>query len=260
MARYMVNLNWDEPSPLPEAEVKFLLERVHQGDEEARQRLIETNLKLVRTVVQRFAPWGYEQEDLFQVGCIGLVKAIDNFDTSFGVKFSTYAVPMIIGEIRRFLRDDNPIRVSRSLKEKGFNIKRAVEKLTQRLGRGPTLQELAEETGLELEEVATALEAIQPITSLSDPLYQDEGDPILLSDQIAGVEEEPDWLNKVMLKQVLEKLPERERRLIHLRFFQDKTQTEIARLLGLSQVQVSRLEKQILKKMKRILDTNPRAT
>jgi len=256
----MVNLNWDEPSPLPEAEVKVLLEKVQKGDEEARQRLIESNLKLVRTVVQRFAPWGYDPEDLFQVGCIGLVKAIDNFDASYGVKFSTYAVPMIIGEIRRFLRDDNPIRVSRSLKEKGFMLKRAVEKLTHRLGRGPTLQELAAETGLELEEVATALEAIQPVTSLSDPLYQDEGDPILLSDQIAALEEEADWLNKVMLKQVLEKLPERERKLILLRFFQDKTQTEIARLLGLSQVQISRLEKQILKKMKKLLESNAGAT
>lgn len=254
MTGYMVDMNWKDPAPLPEARVKVLLERVQGGDKKAREQLIETNLGLVRAVVQRFAPWGYEQEDLFQIGCIGLVKAVDNFDLCFGVKFSTYAVPMIIGEIRRFLRDDNPIRVSRSLKERAYRIKKAVELLTQQLGRGPTVQELVAETRLEPEEIATATEAIQIPTSLSEPIYQDEGTPILLSDQISTRENEIDWLDKVMLKQVLEGLEERERKLIMLRFFQDKTQTEIAQLLGLSQVQISRLEKQILKKMKRIIE------
>ena len=260
MGKYMVDMDWQEPAPLPDADVKDLLKRVQDGDEKARHRLIETNLRLVRMVVQRFAPWGYEPDDLFQIGCIGLVKAVDKFDPDFGVKFSTYAVPMIIGEIRRFLRDDNPIRVSRSLKERGFRIKRAIESLTQQLGRGPTMQELARETDLETEEIATALEAIQLPTSLSEPIYQDEGAPILLSDQISTPEDEIDWLDKVMLKQVLARLGERERRLITLRFFQDKTQTEIAQLLGLSQVQISRLEKQILKKMKRIIAPDYRPT
>ncbi len=253
MARYMVDMDWKEPAPLPEGEVKALLKQVQEGDEKARRRLIETNLRLVRTVVQRFAPWGYEPEDLFQIGCIGLVKAVDNFDLQFGVRFSTYAVPMIIGEIRRFLRDDNPIRVSRSLKERAFKIKRAVEYLTQQLGRGPTMQEFAADTGLKAEEIATALEAIQIPSSLSEPIYQDEGAPILLSNQLSSGENEIDWLDKVVLKQVLERLDEREQKLITLRFFRDKTQTEIAHLLGLSQVQISRLEKQILKKMKRII-------
>ncbi|MGI6574483.1 MAG: RNA polymerase sporulation sigma factor SigF [bacterium] len=258
MARYMVNFNWQDISPLMDDEVIALIQQAQAGDQEARQRLIESNLKLVRTVVQRFAPWGYEQEDLFQVGCIGLVKAIDNFDTSFGVKFSTYAVPMIIGEIRRFLRDDNPIRVSRSLKENAYRIRRTAEALTQRLGRDPTLQELAAEVGMEAAEVATALDAIQLPTSLSEPLYQDEGDPILISDQLAQAEGEQDWLNIVMLKHVIQKLKKRERQLIFLRFFQDKTQTEVAKILGLSQVQISRLEKQILKQMKELLDTDRR--
>ena len=254
MTRYMVDMNWKEPAPLPEAKVKILLEQAQGGDGKARQCLIETNLRLVRAVVQRFTPWGYEPEDLFQIGCIGLVKAVDNFDLGFGVKFSTYAVPMIIGEIRRFLRDDNPIRVSRSLKERGYKVKRAIESLTQQLGRGPTVQEIAIETGLKPEEIATALEAIQIPTSLSEPIYQDEGASILLSDQVSTGKDEIDWLDKVMLKQVLEVLEERERKLIILRFFQDKTQTEIAHLLGLSQVQISRLEKQILKKMKKIIE------
>lgn len=258
MARYMVNLNWKDLSPLLETEVNALLERVRNGDEEARQTLIETNLKLVRTVVQRFAPRGYDADDLFQIGCIGLVKAIDNFDLNYEVKFSTYAVPMIIGEIRRFLRDDNPIRVSRSIKERAYSIKKVREDLTQHLGRDPTLNEVAKKMGIEPEDVATAIEAIQTPASLSEPFYQNEGEPILLADQLSQGSCEQEWLDYVMLKQILEKLEEKERLLVLLRFFQDKTQTEVAETMGLSQVHISRMEKKILKKMKTLLENDRR--
>lgn len=248
-------LNLDLPvRPAEEADaVAELVRRAQAGDREARERLIKNNLRLVVGIARRFTGRGYDFEDLFQIGTIGLMKAVDKFDLSFGVQFSTYAVPMIVGEIRRFLRDDNPIKVSRSLKETALKAHRAMTSLGQRLGREPTLTELAAEVGVPPEELVYAFEATQAPTSLSDPIYQDEGTSINVEDQL-GEEKGEEWLDHVLLNQVLEKLSPREKYIIHARFFGDKTQTEVAAELGLSQVQISRLEKQILLKIKRLME------
>ncbi|SMB98535.1 RNA polymerase, sigma subunit, RpoX/SigF [Thermanaeromonas toyohensis ToBE] len=239
---------------LSEEETLELLRRAKEGDQEARERLINCNLKLVFNIVQRFENRGYELEDLFQIGTIGLIKAIDKFDLSYQVKFSTYAVPMILGEIKRFLRDDNSVKVSRSLKETAFKVNRTREELAKKLGREPGINEIAQALDLSREEIVAALEAIQSPGSIHETIYQDDGDPIYVLDQLQDEnEQEPVWLDKIALKEVLLKLPEKHRKVIVMRFFQDKTQTEVAERLGLSQVQISRIERQALARLRELL-------
>lgn len=240
---------------LSEEEMMDLLHKAQNGDALARERLINCNLKLIFNLIQRFSHRGYELEDLFQIGSIGLIKAIDKFDFSYGVKFSTYAVPMIIGEIRRFLRDDHPIKIPRSYKELVYKINHSRENLAVALNREPTVNEIAADLGVDSEDIILALEAIQSPTSIHDTLYQDDSDPIYVLDQLP-VEKDtnPGWFEKIALQEVLGKLPEREELVLKLRFFEDKTQSEIAKLLNLSQVQISRIERTALHHLRQILD------
>lgn len=239
---------------LSEEEMTSLLKKAKAGDEKARETLINCNLKLVFNLVQRFENRGYELEDLFQIGTIGLMKAIDKFDFSYNVKFSTYAVPMIIGEIRRFLRDDSPVKISRSVKETAYKIHRARDALVKKLGRDPSITEIANTLNVSREEIINAMEAVQLPTSIHETLYQDEGDPILILDQLSDEKDQESWFEKIALKEVLKKLPEKHRQVILMRFFQDKTQIEVAQVVGLSQVQVSRIERQALKNIKELLN------
>ncbi len=239
---------------LKDEEMTDLLLKAKEGNGEAREKLTNCNLRLVFNLVQRFANRGYELEDLFQIGTIGLIKAIDKFDMSYNVKFSTYAVPMIIGEIRRFLRDDNPVKVSRSLKENAYRINKGRECLTRELGREPTLQEIAAEVAIPMEEIIASLEAVQMPTSIHETLYQDDGDSIYIIDQLSSEKEDNAWFEKIAIKEALSKLSEKEREILVMRFFYDKTQMEVANIVGLSQVQVSRIERQALKKFKILLE------
>lgn len=255
MSSRLVEMNLPRFPLLKDKEMKELLRKAKEGDSYARDKLVNCNLKLVFNLVKRFQNRGYELEDLFQIGCIGLMKAIDKFDLGYDVKFSTYAVPMIVGEIRRFLRDDNPVKVSRSVKETAYKIQQTRELLTARLGREPTIGEIASELSLSREEIVNALEAAQTPASIYETLHQDDGDPIYLLDQLKGSEEgETPWLESISVSELLDKLPERDRLIITWRFFEDKTQSDIARRLNLSQVQVSRLERQALKKIKDLMD------
>lgn len=232
-------------------EMSVLIEKSHAGDKQAREVLIEKNLGLVHHIVKRFLNRGVDAEDLFQIGCIGLMKAIDKFDLAFDVKFSTYAVPMISGEIKRFLRDDGMVKVSRSLKENGWKITRAREQFQHEHGREPTLEEIAKVTGLSTEEVVMAMDAGAEVESIYKSIYQSDGNEIYLVDQIASKNNEREkLLNHMLLKQLLSELEGEEKELIRLRYFQGKTQTEVAERLGISQVQVSRLEKRILRRLR----------
>lgn len=230
---------------------KELIERAHGGDKEAREKLIVENMGLIWSIVRRFAGRGYEQEDLFQIGSIGLIKAVDKFDTSYDVQFSTYAVPMIAGEIKRFLRDDGMIKISRSMKEIAYKAYLAREQLERKLKREPALSEIASEIGVTSEELAQAIDASAEIESLHKVIYQGDGSDISLMDKLPQ-QGDPceDLMNHMLLEEMLSKLDKKERQLIYMRYYQDKTQTEIAKVMGVSQVQVSRLEKKILKKMK----------
>ena len=229
-----------------------LIKKSHDGDKEAREQLVEENVGLVWCVVKRFYGRGTDAEDLFQIGSIGLLKAIDKFDLSYDVKFSTYAVPMISGEIKRFLRDDGMIKVSRSLKELAYKSVQAREKLTDRLGREPSLEELAEETGAEKEEIVQAMEAGGEVESLYRPIHQKEGSEIRLLDRIEERERrEEKILDTMVLKQLLETLDAQERQLIYLRYFADRTQSDVGKIMGISQVQVSRMEKRIIENLRR---------
>lgn len=229
-----------------------LIRKSHEGDEEARARLVEENTGLIWCVARRFYGRGIEPEDLFQIGSIGLLKAIDKFDLSFDVKFSTYAVPMISGEIKRFLRDDGMIKVSRSLKEIAYKAYVATEKMREKNGREPGIEEVAKEIDVEKEELVLALEAGSEVESLQKTIYQGEGNEILLMDKIVEEEErEEKILNHLFLKQLLNGLEERERELIYLRYFANKTQGEVGMVLGISQVQVSRMEKKILQELRK---------
>lgn len=231
-----------------------LIQKSHAGDEEARARLVEENAGLVWSVVKRFFHRGVETDDLFQIGNIGLLKAIDKFDTSYDVKFSTYAVPMISGEIKRFLRDDGMIKVSRSLKELAYKAYLCQERLTEKWGREPTLSEIAGEMGVECEELTMALDASGEIESLYKPVYAKDGQEISLMDKIAKcTNEEEEILDHMLLGQLLGALNKEERQLIYLRYFADQTQTQVGKEMGISQVQVSRLEKKILKRMRQQL-------
>ncbi len=247
------NMNLPRFPLLSEEETVRLLKLAKIGDAEARERLINCNLKLVFNMVQRFNNRGYEEEDLFQIGVIGLMKAIDKFDLSYNVRFSTYAVPMIIGEIRRFLRDDHPVKVSRSQKELAYRIYKTKEALTKDLCREPTITELAKALEISSDEIISALEAVQPPASIHETLYQDDGDPISILDHLGSTRSEEIWFDGIAIKEVLRKLPEKEREIIMLRFYEDKTQTEVAEIIGLSQVQVSRLERQALRKIKAMM-------
>ena len=231
-----------------------LIGRAHQGDKVARDKVYEENIGLIYSVVKRFAGRGVEVEDLFQIGSIGLLKAVDKFDTSFEVKFSTYAVPMIIGEIRRYLRDTGIIKVSRSLKESQYRVFKIREDLEKKLGREPSVTELAEAAEISLEELNMVLEAGAEVESLHKTIYQGEGTELSLLDKIPEKENRQEkLLDKVLLEELLGRLETEERKLIYMRYFQDMTQTEIARQLHISQVQVSRMEKRILKKLKKLL-------
>ncbi len=232
-------------------EVTVLIARSQAGDKEAREILVEKNLRLVHHIVKRFLGRGYDAEDLFQIGSIGLMKAIDKFDLSFDVKFSTYAVPMISGEIKRFLRDDGMVKVSRSLKENGWKIKQASEKIAHQKGRDATFAEIAEATGLSREDIVMAMEANVEVESIYKSVYQSDGNEIYLVDRLPEKRDENEkLLNHMLLQQLMAELGEEEKMLITLRYFQDKTQVEVAKRLGVSQVQVSRMEKKILVRMR----------
>ena len=238
---------------LKDHEVKELIERSQVGDQEARDLIVQKNMRLVWSVVQRFINRGYEPDDLFQIGCIGLLKSVDKFDLSYDVKFSTYAVPMIIGEIQRFIRDDGTVKVSRSLKETGNKIRKVKDDLTKRLGRAPTITEIAEELEITPEDVVLAQEASRTPSSIHETVYENDGDPITLLDQIAD-HSEAKWFDKIALQEAIRGLDERERLIVYLRYYKDQTQSEVAGRLGISQVQVSRLEKKILQQMKEQMD------
>lgn len=228
-----------------------LIQKSHEGDKEARARLVEENTGLVWCVVKRFYNRGVEMEDLFQIGTIGLLKAIDKFDLNYDVKFSTYAVPMITGEIKRFLRDDGMIKVSRSLKELSYKEYLCREKLQERFGREPSVTELAGELGVEPEELMAALDASSEVESLHKPIYQSDGQEVSLMDRLPWrAEPEEEILDHLLLKELLGGLEKEERQLIYLRYFADRTQAQAGKELGISQVQVSRLEKKILKSMR----------
>lgn len=229
----------------------FLIERSHHGDKEAREILVQENTGLVWSIVRRYMGRGTDSEDLFQIGIMGLIKAIDKFDLSYQVKFSTYAVPMIAGEIRRFLRDDGIVKVSRTLKENSWKIRRESDLFRQRKGREPTVNELQECTGMTSEEIVQAMDFSVEVDSIDRTVRQSDGSEISLLDrlQVENTRTE-ELLNRVMLEQLLAELPEKERRLIIMRYLQDCSQTEVARMMGVSQVQVSRLEKKILKQMR----------
>lgn len=227
-----------------------LIRKSHDGDKKAREELVEKNIGLIWCVVKRFYGRGAEPEDLFQIGSIGLLKAIDKFDFSYEVQFSTYAVPMISGEIRRFLRDDGMIKVSRSLRELSYKSLQAREKMTRILGREPTLKELSEELQIDCEEIVQAMESSVEVESIYKPIHQKEGSEILLMDKLEEKENQSERvLNRLFLEEILGKLEGEERELIYQRYFQEKTQSVIAKEMGISQVQVSRMEKRILKKM-----------
>lgn len=250
---YDVALPADGPGDEPD--VRELIARAQRGDRAARDQLVAANLRLVHAIVARFAGAGREAEDLFQIGCIGLIKAVDRFDLRFPVRFSTYAVPLILGEIRRHLRDDGPLRVSRSLKLLAQQVARAQEDLQQSLGREPTLAEVAAAVGAPVERVVEALEGARAPASIQEAVYEQDGDAIVLGDQIAGGDPgDGAWLDRVALRQGLAQLDPRERQVILLRYFRDRTQVEVAQVLGVSQVQVSRIERRALEKIRRYLE------
>lgn len=259
-------------------DVAVLIAKAQAGDKEAREVLIESNLGLVHHIVRRFLGRGYDAEDLFQIGSIGLMKAIDKFNLDFDVRFSTYAVPMIAGEIKRFLRDDGMVKVSRTLKENGWKIQQASRQLSQKLGREATLTEIEQETGIAMEDIVMAMEANIEVESIYKSVYQSDGSEIYLLDQVAGLSggglgriggsgydnsgghhyggacedyEKEKVLNHMLLTQVMESLQGMEKELIYMRYFQDKTQTEVAKHMGVSQVQVSRMEKRILIRLRK---------
>ena len=235
-----------------EAEMMEMIEKVKAGDKETRDKFIQGNLRLVLSVIQRFSNRGENPDDLFQVGCIGLIKALDNFDTSHGVKFSTYAVPMIIGEIRRYLRDNNSIRVSRSMRDLAYKSFQAREVLASRLQREPTVTEIAQELDAKREDVVMALESIQEPVSLFEPVFHDDGDALYVMDQVQDTKNtDVKWIENLSLSEAMTKLSPRERYILNMRFFEGKTQMEVAKEISISQAQVSRLEKNALKYMRK---------
>lgn len=238
---------------LSEREKMALLKRTKEGDKKAREELVNGNLRLVLSVIQRFTQRGENLDDLFQVGCIGLIKSIDNFDISQNVRFSTYAVPMIIGEIRRYLRDNNAIRISRSMRDTAYKAMQAKELLMNRMNREPTIEEIAQQMDAPKEDVVLALEAIVEPVSLYEPIYSDGGDTIYVMDQIGDGNDDNNWLDELALKEAIRNLNDREKRILNLRFFKGMTQIEVSAEIGISQAQVSRLEKGALDRIKKQL-------
>lgn len=243
-------VNTSKLKVLKENEKMELLKKARNGDKKARDELVMGNLRLVLSVIQRFSNRGENPDDLFQVGCIGLIKAIDNFDMSLDVRFSTYACPMIIGEVRRHLRDNNPVRVSRSVRDTAYHAMQVRERLINELERDPTPEEIAKELGMSREDVVIALDAIVEPVSLNEPVYSDGGDTIYVMDQIGSTENEDSWLEEILLKQAINDLNAREKKILYLRFMRGKTQMEVANEIGISQAQVSRLEKGAIKRIK----------
>ena len=247
-------VNTSELKVLSEAEKQKLWVKIKPGDMKARDEFITGNLKLVLSVVQRFSNRGENMDDLFQVGCIGLIKSIDNFDTTQDVRFSTYAVPMIIGEIRRYLRDNNMVRVSRSMRDTAYKALAAKERLTNTKNTDPTIEEIASEVGLPREEVVMAMEAIIEPVSLFEPVYNDDADAIYIMDQVRDkTDNDSNWIDEISLKDAIKQLSDREKNILSLRFFAGKTQVEVANEVGISQAQVSRLEKSALNQIKKYL-------
>ncbi|MFD2925437.1 RNA polymerase sporulation sigma factor SigG [Halobacillus naozhouensis] len=253
MTRHKVEICGVDTSKLPvlkNKEMRALFKRMQSGDDSAREELVNGNLRLVLSVIQRFNNRGEYGDDLFQVGCIGLMKSIDNFDLSHNVKFSTYAVPMIIGEIRRYLRDNNPIRVSRSLRDTAYKALQMREKMIGETSKDPAPHEIAEKMGVPHEDVVFAMDAIQDPVSLFEPIYNDGGDPIFVVDQLKDDrEKDSNWVDELSLREGMKKLNDREKMILTKRFFQGKTQMEVADEIGISQAQVSRLEKAAIKEM-----------
>ena len=248
-----VNVCGVDTSKLPllkEKEKEELLIKIKEGDKFAREKLINGNLRLVLSVVQRFQGRGENPDDLFQVGCIGLIKSIDNFDVTQGVRFSTYAVPMIIGEIRRYLRDNNSVRVSRSIKDTAYRAMQVKEQLINKNQKEPTVSEIAKELGIPREDVVIALESIVDPVSLYEPVFSDGGDTIYVLDQVGDKNDDKNWLDEICIKEAIKDLSDREKTILSLRFMQGKTQMEVSEEIGISQAQVSRLEKYALKKIK----------
>ena len=257
MAGYKVEICGVNTAKLPlltNEEKDALFQRILEGDMDAREQYIKGNLRLVLSVIQRFGGSGENVDDLFQIGCIGLIKAIDHFDVTMNVRFSTYAVPMILGEIRRYMRDNNTIRVSRSLRDTAYKAIYAKENLMRKTSREPTLMEIAQEVGVSKEDLTYALDAIQTPVSLYEPIYTDGGDPLYVMDQLSDKKNlEENWVEEISLREAMDRLPQRERHIIDMRFFEGKTQTEVAEEIHISQAQVSRLEKNALKSMKNYL-------
>ena len=247
-------VNTSKLQTLSNAEMMRLIERSQQGDMDARSRLVEGNLKLVLSVVKRFLSRGENPDDLFQVGCIGLLKAIANFDTTKNVRFSTYGVPMIAGELRRYLRDYSPIRVSRSLRDTAYRVLQAREKLQRENQREPTVEQIAKELDLPREEVVFAMDAVVDPVSLFDPVYSDGGDTVCVMDQVRDTRNtDESWLDRIALREAVDKLSPREQRILAMRFYDGKTQMEVSGEIGISQAQVSRLEKNAISTIRRNL-------
>ena len=257
MAGYKVEICGVNTSKLPvltNNEKEELFEKIENGDEGAREKFINGNLRLVLSIVQRFSNSSENIDDLFQIGCIGLIKALDNFDRSLNVKFSTYAVPMILGEIRRHLRDSSQIRVSRSLRDIAYKAIYAKENYVKAHQKEPTINEIAEEIGIDKEDIVVALDAIQSPVSLYEPVYNEGGDTLYVMDQISDKKnKEETWIEEISLGEAIKRLPEREKQIVKLRFFKGRTQIEVAEELGISQAQVSRLEKSALRSMRNYL-------
>ncbi|TMN23503.1 RNA polymerase sporulation sigma factor SigG [Lentibacillus cibarius] len=253
MTKHKVEICGVDTSTLPvlkNDEMRALFKRMHEGDLQAREELVNGNLRLVLSVIQRFNNRGEYGDDLFQIGCIGLLKSIDNFDLGHNVRFSTYAVPMIIGEIRRYLRDNNPIRVSRSLRDTAYKALQVREQLINETSKEPTAMEIAEKMGVPHSDIVFALDAIQDPVSLFEPIYNDGGDPIYVMDQLSDEKEtDSSWADKLSLKEGMYQLEEREKSILNKRFFQGMTQMEVADEIGISQAQVSRLEKAAIHQM-----------
>jgi RNA polymerase sporulation-specific sigma factor len=257
MAGYKVEICGVNTASLPllkADEKEILLKKIKAGDEEARKKFINGNLRLVLSIVQRFTQSSENIDDLFQIGCVGMIKAIDNFDISQGVQFSTYAVPMILGEIKRYLRDNNAIRVSRSLRDTAYKAIYTKERLTKLNQKEPTITEIASEIGISKEDIVLALEAVQSPVSLYEPVYSEGGDTLYIMDQVSDKKNKEDnWVTHISLREAMNRLSRREKKIISMRFFECKTQMETAEEIGISQAQVSRLEKSALKSMKKYL-------
>lgn len=250
-------VNTSKLKTLSNEQMMELIERSQAGDDEARGKLVEGNLKLVLSVVQRFMGRGENPDDLFQVGCIGLLKAIANFDTSKQVRFSTYGVPMIAGELRRYLRDYSPIRVSRSVRDTAYRVLQCKQSLTARDGKEPTMEQIAQELTLPLEQVVSAMDAITAPVSLYEPVYSDGGDPLTVMDQVRDRKNTDErWLESIALREAIKDLSEREKRILALRFYSGKTQMEVASQVGISQAQVSRLEKSALSSIRKAISVS----